>query len=107
MEMLKSDLEGEVNNGEQLKNSLCVSKALVNTLNIKYAEVVEQLKQSAKTVEDHDNIAKALKKAKAEVTRLTSKNDEAQNTIAKLRETMRQSFSEKEHNELLQKKNVS
>ena len=60
MGMLKSDLEGEVNNGEQLKNSLCVSKALVNTLNIKYAEVVEQLKQSAKTVEDHDNIAKAL-----------------------------------------------
>jgi hypothetical protein len=104
MGMLKSDLEGEVNNGEQLKNSLCVSKALVNTLNIKYAEFIEQLKQSAKTVEDHDNIAKALKKAKAEVTRLTSKNDEAQNTIAKLRETMRQSFSEKEHNELLQKK---
>ena len=46
MGMLKSDLEGEVNNGEQLKNSLCVSKALVNTLNIEYAEVVEQLKQS-------------------------------------------------------------
>jgi hypothetical protein len=45
MGMLKSDLEGEVNNGEQLKNSLCVSKALVNTLNIKYAEVVEKLKQ--------------------------------------------------------------
>ena len=103
MGMLKSDLEGEVNNGEQLKNSLCVSKALVNTLNIKYAEVVEQLKQSAKTVEDHDNIAKALKKAKAEVTRLTNKNDEAQNTIAKLRETMIHSFSVKEHNELLQK----
>ena len=57
MGMLKSDLEGEVNNGEKLKNSLCVSKALVNTLNIKYAdaEVVKQLKQSAKTVKDHDN----------------------------------------------------
>ena len=103
MGMLKSDLEGEVNNGEQLKNSLCVSKALVNTLNIKYAEVVEQLKQSAKTVEDHDNIAKALKKAKAEVTRLTNKNDDAQNTIAKLREMKRHSFSETEHNALPKK----
>ena len=39
MEKLKSDLEWEVNNGEQLNNWLCVAKALVNTLNIKYAEV--------------------------------------------------------------------
>ena len=77
MELLKSDLEGEVINGEKLNNSLCVSKALVNTLNIKYAEVAEQLKQNAKTVENHESNAKALKKAKAEVTRLTNKNDEA------------------------------
>ena len=35
---------------------------------------------------------------------MTNKNDEAQNTIAKLRETMIHSFSEKEHYELLQKK---
>ena len=65
MELLKSDLEGEVINGEKLNNSLCVSKALVNTLNIKYAEVAEQLKQNAKTVENHDSNAKANKKAKA------------------------------------------
>jgi NADH/NAD ratio-sensing transcriptional regulator Rex len=64
--------------------------------------VVEQLKQSAKTVEEHDSDAKALTKAKAEVTILTNKNDEAQNTIEKLCETMRHSFSEKEHKELLQ-----
>jgi hypothetical protein len=70
---LKSDLEGEVINGEKLNNSLCVSKAMVNTLNIKYAEVAEQLKQNAKTVENHDSNAKALKKTKAEVTRLTNK----------------------------------
>ena len=88
----------------KILNSLCVSKAQVNTLNIKYAEVAEQLKQSAKTVVDHDSNAKALKKAKAELTRLTNKNDEAQNTIEKLRETMRHSFSEKVNNELLQKK---
>jgi hypothetical protein len=68
MEFLKSDHEGEVNNGENLNNSLCVSKALVNTLNIKYAEMVEQLNQSGNTVEDHDSDAQALKKAKAEVT---------------------------------------
>ena len=49
-----------------------------------WSEVVEQLKQSAKTVEDHDSDAKALKKAKAEVTRLTNKYDEAQNTMEKL-----------------------
>ena len=87
MELLKSDLEGEVINGEKLNNSLCVSKALVS-----------------KTVEDHDSNAKALKKAKAEVTRLTNKNDEAQNTIEKVRETMKHSFSEMVHNELCQKK---
>ena len=43
-------------------------------------------------------------KNKAEVTRLTNKNDDAQNTIAKLRKTMRHSFSVKEYNALLQKK---
>jgi hypothetical protein len=79
MELLKSDLESEVINGEKLKNSLCVSKAPVNTLNVKYVEVAEQLKQNAKTVEDHESNAKALKKANAEVSRLTNKNDEAQN----------------------------
>jgi chromosome segregation ATPase len=103
-ELLKSDLEGEVINVENLNNSLCVSKALVNTLDIKYAEVAEQLKQNSKTVEDHENNAKALKKSKVEITRLTNKNDEAQNIIEKLRETMRRSFSEKVHDELLQKK---
>ena len=65
MELLKSDLEGEVINGENLNNSLCVYKALVNTLNIKYAEVAEQLKQNTKTVENHDSNAKALKKSQS------------------------------------------
>jgi hypothetical protein len=46
-------------------------------------------------------LLKIIKKAKAEVT--TNKNDEVQNTIEKLRETIRHSFSEKVHNELLQK----
>ena len=69
MYLLKSDLEGEVINGEKLDNLMCVSKALVSTLNIKYAEVAEQLKQNAKTIEDHESNAKALKKTKSEVTR--------------------------------------
>ena len=43
---LNNKIEGEVTNSEKLSNSLCVSKALVNTLNIKFGEVVEQLKQS-------------------------------------------------------------
>jgi hypothetical protein len=59
---LKSELKGEANNGEPLINSLCVSKALVNTFNIKCAEVVEQLKQRTKTVKDHDSTVKDLKK---------------------------------------------
>ena len=50
----------EVINCEKQSNSLGVSKALVNTLNIKHGEVVEQLKQSTNTVEEHENTLKAL-----------------------------------------------
>ena len=49
MERLKNDLEGEVNNSEKLNNALSVSKALVNNLNTKYVEAVEQVNHSAKT----------------------------------------------------------
>ena len=52
----------EVINCEKLSNSLGVSKALVNTLNIKHGEVVEQLKQSKGTIEGHEITVKALKK---------------------------------------------
>ena len=62
IEELKSELDWEVNNVEKFSNSLYVSKALVNTLNIKYGEVVEHLKRRTKTVEGHISSVKALKK---------------------------------------------
>ena len=104
MERLKNDLEGEVNNSEKLNIALSVSKSLVNSLNTKYAEAVEQVNRSAKTFVNLDKASKALKKAKEEVGRLTNKNEESQKTIIKLRETLRFSFPEKEHNKLLQEK---
>ena len=104
MERLKNDLEGEVNNSEKLNIALSVSKALVNNLNTKYAEAVEKVNLSAKISVNLDTTSKALKKAKEEVGRLTNKNEESQKTITKLRETLRFSFPEKEHNKLLQEK---
>ena len=64
MERLKNDLEWEVNNSEKLNNALSVSKALVNNLNTKYVEAVEQLNNSAKTFVNLDKTSKALKKLK-------------------------------------------
>ena len=88
-------------NGDNLSKSLCVSKVLINTLNIKYLEVLEHLKQNTKDVEECDNTEKTLKIVKSEVPRLTNKANDAQNTIAKLRETKRHSLPQKEYNALL------
>ena len=62
------------------------------------------MNRSAKTFVNLDKTSKALKKAKEEVGRLTIKNEESQKTITNLRETLRFSFPEKEHNKLLQVK---
>ena len=87
IERLRNDLEGEVTNNEKLNNSLTVSKALVNNLNTKHVEAIEQANKSAKTFVNLDKTSKALKEAKEEVARLTKKNDESLKTISKLRET--------------------
>ena len=62
------------------------------------------MNHSAKIFVNLDKTSKALKKAKEEVGRLTNKNEESQKTITKLRETLRFSFREQEHNKLLQEK---
>jgi hypothetical protein len=74
IERLRNDLEGEVNNNEKFSNALSVSKALVNNLNTKYAEAIEQVNKSANTFVNLDKTSKALKEAKEEVARLTKKN---------------------------------
>ena len=81
---MRNDLEGEVNNNEKLSNALSVSKALVNNLNTKYAEAIEQVNKSAKTFVNLDKTSKALKEAKEEIARLTKKNQESLKTISKL-----------------------
>ena len=67
MSRLKSDLEEKVNNNENLNKALVVSKNLVESVNTKYAEAIEQVNKSAKTFLDHDKTSKALKKAKEEI----------------------------------------
>ena len=84
MERLRSDLESEVNNNEKLNNALTVSKALVDNLNTKYADAIEQVNKNAKISVDHDKTSKALKKAKEEIARLTNKTEELLKTISKL-----------------------
>ena len=49
MRSLKSDLEEEVLNNEKLNTALAVSKSLVNNLNNKYSEAMDQATKSAKT----------------------------------------------------------
>ena len=101
MERLRSDLESEVNNNEKLNNALTVSKALVNNLNTKYADAIEQVNKNAKISVDHDKTSKALKKAKEEIARLTNKTEESLKTISKLRET---TIPEEEYTKILQQK---
>ena len=43
---LKSDLEEEVLNNEKLNTALAVSKSLVDNLNTKYTEAMEQVTKS-------------------------------------------------------------
>ena len=64
MRSLKSDLEEEVLNNEKLNTALAVSKSLVNNLNIKYSEAMDQATKSAKTLAEHDKTSKALKRPK-------------------------------------------
>ena len=101
MERLRSDLESEVNNNEKLNNALTVSKALVDNLNTKYADAIEQVNKNAKISVDHDKTSKALKKAKEEIARLTNKTEESLKTISKLRET---TIPEEEYTKILQQK---
>ena len=96
---MRTDLEGEVSSNEKLNIALNVSKSLVDNLNTKFAEAIEQVNKSAKTFVDHDTTKKALKKAKEEVSRLTNKTNESLKTIAKLRET---TIPEVEYNKILQ-----
>ena len=84
---LKSDLEEEVLNNEKLNTALAVSKSLVNNLNKKYSEAMDQATKSAKTPAEHDKTSKALKKAEEEIVRLTNKSNESLKIITKLRET--------------------
>ena len=61
---LKSDLEEEVLNNEKLNTALAVSKSLVDSLNTKYSEAMDQATKSAKTFAEHDKTSEALKKPK-------------------------------------------
>ena len=99
IERLRNDLEGEVSSNEKLNIALNVSKSMVDNLNTKYAEAVEQVNKSAKTFADHDKSKKALKKANEEVSRLTKKTNESLKAITKLRET---SIPEADYNKMLQ-----
>jgi hypothetical protein len=101
IERMRNDLEGEVTNNEKLNNSLTVSKALVNNLNTKHVEAIEQANKSAKTFVNLDKTSKALKEAKEEVARLTKKNDESLKTISKLRET---TLPREDYDRILQQK---
>ena len=87
MRGLKSDLEEKVLNNEKLNTALALSKSLVNSLNTKYNEAMEQVTKSVKTLAEHDKTSKALKSAKEEIVRLTKKSDEPLKTISKLRAT--------------------
>ena len=99
IERLRNDLEGEVSSNEKLNIALNVSKSMVDNLNTKYAEAVEQVNKSAKTFADHDKSKEALKKANEEVSRLTKKTNESLKAITKLRET---SIPEADYNKMLQ-----
>ena len=79
--------------------SMRSSKNLVDNINFKYADVIEQVNKSAKTFVDPDKTSKALKKAKEEIARLTKKTEESLKTISKLRET---TYPEVEYNKILQ-----
>ena len=67
IERLRNDLDGEVSSNEKLNIALNVSKSLVDNLNTKYAEAVEQVNKSAKTFVDHDKTNKALKSQRGSV----------------------------------------
>ena len=84
---LKSDLEEEVLNNEKLNTALTVSKSLVDSLNTKYSEAMDQVTKSAKTFAELDKTSQALKKAEEEIVRLTKKSDESLKVITKLRAT--------------------
>ena len=56
---LKSDLEEEVLNNEKLNTALAVSKSLVDSLNTKYSEAMDQVTKSAKTFAEHDKTSQA------------------------------------------------
>ena len=101
MRRFKSDLDEEVRNNEKLNKALVVSKNLVDNINTKYAEAIEQVNKIAKTFVDHDKTYKALKKAKEEIARLTQKNEQSLKTISKLRET---TFPKVEYSKILQQK---
>ena len=87
MRGLKSDLEEEVLNNEKLNTALAVSKSLVDSLNTKYTEAMEQVTKSAKTSAEHDKTSNLLIKAEEEIVRLTKKSEESLKTITKLRAT--------------------
>ena len=87
MRGLKSDLEEEVLNNKKLNTALAVSKTMVDSLNIKYSEAMDQATKSAKTFAEHDKTSQALKKAEEEIVRLTNKSNESLKIITKLRET--------------------
>ena len=76
--------EEEVINYDKLYNVLAVSKSLVDSLNTKYTEAMEQVTKSAKTFAEHDKTSKGLKKNKDEIGRLTKKSEESLKTISKL-----------------------
>ena len=101
VERLRNDLEEEVINSEKLSNALTVSKALVDNLNTKYSEAMEQVSKNAKLFDDHDKTSEALKKAKEEIARLTNKTQESLKTITKLRAT---TIPEEEYTRILQQK---
>ena len=101
MERLRNDLENKVINSKKLSNALTVSKALVDNLNTKYSEAMEQVSKNAKLFDDHDETSEALKKAKEEIARLTNKTQESLKTITKLRAT---TIPEEEYTRILQQK---
>ena len=87
MRGLKSELEEEVLNNEKLNTALTVSKSLVDSLNTKYTEAMEQVTKSVKTSAEYDKTSNLLKKAEEEIVRLTKKSDKSLKTITKLRAT--------------------
>ena len=83
MQLLASNKENQLTfqNNENLNNPLTVSKPLVDNINTKCAEAIEQINKSVKTFVDPDKTFKALKKANEEIVRLTKKTEESVKTI--------------------------